>query len=115
MNEKVKKYIGFVKWFGNKEGTLRYGYINNIDLGDVFVHDSNTLDKISTYDVVLFEYRESGKNKEKYEAYNVQLVDNVNCLEQIIEYFLNENVNDEVKKYLHKKLFIYSEQTNLLI
>lgn len=124
----VQRFIGCVDWFGTSDGKM-FGFIKYHDENglekSIFFHknhiiekDRKYLDKFSENTVVTFEIKNSEKQKDKFEANHVSVLDSETDLqflyEKFFEYFKN-NKKDTIYQKLCKKLEveIAKQQDNL--
>lgn len=116
-NFMVQRFIGCVDWFGTSDGKM-FGFIKYHDGNglekSIFFHknyiiekDRKYLGKFSENMVVTFEIKNSEKQKDKFEASQVSVLDSETNLqflyEKFFEYFKN-NKKDTIYQQLCKKL-----------
>jgi len=103
MINEQKKYIGIVKWYGNKRNNAEYGFINNKELGDVFVHKdalSNGTIILHENDIVIFNIQRSNNREKKLESINVY------------ELFREKKINILIVEYYN---CVYNKSNQLII
>lgn len=124
-----ERHIGVVKWFGNREKKIYYGFIESNKYGDLFFHKSSIhkkqrLDLFEEDELVIFVVKESERNKGKYEAINVVHIsheEDINFLfDQLLSSFNNNKASTYFDNYQEKiksrlvYLFHYSKDDGLV-
>lgn len=109
---KQERYIGVIDWFGTSDGR-QFGFIEyeiNGKNNSIFIHRNqiiqstiNNLDKFKEGVLVTFYIRESQNKKNRFEAYDVLLLENEKEYDLLIQKLfktLNSESNTEIRKGL---------------
>lgn len=119
-----QRYINEVLWFGTSTGE-QYGFIRHDDsLNDgIFFHKNQilepshtTLEKFSEDTIVIFSTRQSSKEKDKLEAYDVLLLADCDDINFLLDTFLGhitaDTIDSTIFRQLKSKLYALTDDNN---
>lgn len=124
-----ERHIGTVKWFGNREKKIDYGFIESNKYGDLFFHKKSIykkqrLDLFEEDELVIFVVKESEGTKGKYRAVNVVHISHekdINFLfDQLLSLLRNNQegtyLNNVQKKIVSRLVYLihYSKENDLV-
>jgi cold shock CspA family protein len=89
-----QKYIGLVKWFHDQAKDANYGFIQHVQLGDLFFHERSIeqgqeINSFRENQIVVFIAQESKRQKGKLEAIEVKHLIAENDLTFLFNHFLS--------------------------